>query len=264
MSKHARPQTVARRNLAGGGAVRAATVPPLYHFGVRLFAAFTLAMFVAFWPSYFSRLGDQPSIHHHAHGIAMSLWLALLITQASLMRAGNRALHRRLGLVSYALVPIIVIVTIRFVHYTVREAPNLGDYGLFFVALVVMTLVTFVALFALAMLYRKQPAVHARFMLSTLFPLFPPVTDRLIARFMPAVIDWVPRIGGGEILQVAGFVIADTILVGLAVWDWSANRRRVFPVALAIVVAGQAAILNFHRFGFWQAFGSWFVSQPLS
>ena len=258
MSRRARPQPVAR------AAARAAAVPPLYHFGVRLFAAFTLAMFVAFWPSYFAHLGDQPSVHHHAHGIAMSLWLALLIAQASLIRAGNRALHRRLGLVSYALVPIIVLVTIRFVHYTVRAAPNLGDYGLFFVALVVMTLVTFVALFALAMLYRKQPAVHARFMVSTLFPLFPPVTDRLIARFAPQVLDWMPRIGGGEILQVAGFVIADTILVGLAVWDWSANRRRIFPVALAIVIAGQFAILNLHRVGLWQAFGSWFVSLPLS
>jgi hypothetical protein len=38
----------------------------------------------------------------------------------------------------------------------------------------------------------------------------------------------------------------------------------VFLVALAIVVVGQAAILNFHRFGFWQAFGPWFVSLPLS
>ena len=258
MSRRARPSPAAR------AAVRVAAVPPLYHFGVRLFAGFTLAMVVAFWPSYFSHLGDQPSVHHHAHGIAMSLWLALLIAQASLMRAGNRALHRRLGLVSYALVPIIVVVTIRFVHYTVREVPDLGDYGLFFVALVVMTLVTFVSLFALAMLYRKQPAVHARFMVSTLFPLFPPVTDRLIARFVPAALDWMPRIGGAEILQVAGFAIADAILVGLALWDWRANRRQVFPVALAIVVAGQIAILNLHRVGLWQAFGPWFVSLPIS
>jgi len=223
-----------------------------------------MAMVVAFWPSYFSRLADQPSVHSHAHGLAMTAWLALLIAQASLMRAGNRALHRRLGLLSYLLVPVIVVVTLRFVHYTVREVPELGDYGLFFLALVVFTLVTFVSLFALAMLYRKQPAVHARFMVSTLFPLFPPVTDRLIARFAPSVLAWMPRIGGAEILQVAGFAIADTILVGLALWDWQKNSRRVFVVALAIVVAGQAAIMNVHRFGFWRAFGPWFVSLPLT
>jgi hypothetical protein len=223
-----------------------------------------MAMVVAFWPSYFSRLADQPSVHSHAHGLAMTAWLALLIAQASLMRAGNRALHRRLGLLSYLLVPVIVVVTLRFVHYTVREVPELGDYGLFFLALVVFTLVTFVSLFALAMLYRKQPAVHARFMVATLFPLFPPVTDRLIARFAPSVLAWMPRIGGAEILQVAGFAIADTILVGLALWDWQKNSRRVLVVALAIVVAGQAAIMNVHRFGFWRAFGPWFVSLPLT
>ena len=245
-------------------AVRVAAVPPLYHFGVRLFALFTMAMVLAFWPSYFSRLADQPSAHSHMHGLAMTAWLALLIAQASLMRAGNRALHRRLGLLSYVLVPVIVVVTLRFVHYTVREVPDLGEYGLFFLALVVWTLVTFVTLFALAMIYRKQPAVHARFMVSTLFPLFPPVTDRLIARFMPSVLGMVPRIGGAEILQVAGFAIADTILVGLVIWDWQKNDRRVFLVALAIVIAGQAVIMNAHRVGLWQGFGPWFVSLPIS
>ena len=258
MSRRSRPQPAAR------AAARVAAVPPLYHFGVRLFAVFTMAMVLAFWPSYFSHLSDQPSVHHHAHGLAMTAWLVLLIAQALLIRAGNRALHRRLGLLSYLLVPIIVVVTLRFVHYTVREVPELGDYGLFFLALVVFTLVTFVTLFALAMLYRTQPAVHARFMVSTLFPLFPPVTDRLIARFAPSVLGMVPRIGGAEILQVAGFVIADSILVGLAIWDWRRNGRRVFLAALAIVILGQALIMNAHRIGPWQAFGPWFVRLPVS
>jgi len=38
----------------------------------------------------------------------------------------------------------------------------------------------------------------------------------------------------------------------------------VFLVALAIVVAGQAVILNAHRFAPWQAFGPWFVALPLT
>ena len=259
MSRRTRPQSAVR------AAAKAATVPPLYHFGVRLFAGFTMAMLVAFWPSYFSRLAEQPSSHHHAHGIAMSLWLVLLVAQASLMRSGNRALHRQLGLLSYLLVPVIVVVTLRFVHYTVQEGPaELGDYGLFFLALVVVTLVAFVALYGLAMFNRAQPAVHARYMVATIFPLFPPVTDRLIGRFMPSIIDSMPRIGGGAIVQCAGFAIADAILVGLALWDWQKNGRRVFPVALAIVVAAQAAILTLHNFGFWAAFATWFVKLPLT
>ena len=42
------------------------------------------------------------------------------------------------------------------------------------------------------------------------------------------------------------------------------KSARLAISALAIVVAGQAAILTFHTFAFWQTFGRWFVSQPLS
>ena len=259
MSKRAR-----NRPSTGRTGARAAAVPPLYHVGVRLFATFTLAMILAFWPSYFSRLADQPSPHHHAHGLAMTLWLGLLVAQATLMRSGRKALHRRLGLVSYVLVPVIVIVTARFAHYTLQEVPALGNYGLFFLALVLLTLVAFVTLFALAMVYRGQPAVHARFMIATLFPLFTPVTDRLIGRFAPSVFGMVPTLDGSPLVQCSGFLLADAVLSGVAVWDWQRNQRRVFFVALAIIVVYQASVLTFHRFGFWQAFGPWFLSLPLT
>jgi len=259
MSKRARPRPSPGRPVS-----RVAAVPPLYHVGVRLFATFALAMILAFWPSYFSRLGNQPSLHHHAHGLAMTLWLGLLVTQAALMRAGRKTLHRQLGLASYVLVPVIVIVTARFAHYTLQEVPSLGNYGLFFLALVLLTLVAFVLLFALAMVYRRQPAVHARFMIATLFPLFTPVTDRLTGRFAPSVFGMVPTLDGSPLVQCAGFALADVILAGLAVWDWRRNQRRVLPVALAIVLVYQASVLTFYRFGFWQAFGPWFMSLPLT
>jgi hypothetical protein len=259
MSKRPRPRPAQARAVS-----RAAAVPPLHHVSVRLFATFALAMLLAFWPSYFSRLADQPSLHHHAHGVAMTAWLGLLVAQAALIRSGRRALHRRLGLLSYVLVPVIVVVTARFAHYTLREVPSLGTYGLFFLALVLLTLVAFVTLFGLAMFFKDQPAIHARFMIATLFPLFTPVTDRLAGRFMPSIFAMVPRLDGSPLVQCAGFLLADTILAGLAVWDWRRNQRRVFPVALAIVLVYQASVLTFHRFGFWQDFGPWFLSLPLS
>lgn len=245
-------------------AARAVAVPPLYHFSVRLFATFSVAMVIAFWPSYFSRLLSQPTHHQHAHGIVMMLWLALLVAQAVLIRGGQRATHRRLGLVSYALVPLIVVMTARFVHYSLQPVPDLTGYPLFFLALVLNTLVVFVVLFALAMVNRRQPAVHARFIVSTLFPLFTPVTDRLIGRFMPWVARLVPTLDGSPLVQVAGFLLADAILAALAVWDWRANNRRVFAVALGLVVVYQTTVLTFHRFAFWQAFGAWYMALPVS
>ena len=165
-------------------------------------------MIVAFWPSYFSRLADQPSLHHHAHGLAMTLWLV------PARRAGGADARGQTGrctaawgCVSYLLVPVIVVVTLRFVHFTLQAGRrSLAPTACSSWRWLSMTLVTFVdAVRAGDDLSQAQPAVHARFMVSTLFPLFPPVTDRLIGRFMPSIIDLMPRIGGGAILQCAGF-----------------------------------------------------------
>ncbi len=241
----------------------AATLP-LYRHGLQLFVVFSLAMLVAFWPSYFARLSSQPTYHPHAHGLTMALWVLLLVAQAWLIAGGQRQAHRRTGLASYALVPALVVAALNFLHFRVRGAADLGDSGLLFVTLVVNALVAFLVLYGLAMWYRRQPAVHARFMIASVFPLFTPVTDRLIGRYVPSIVPLVPRVDGSPVLPTAGFLLADAILIGLAAWDWTANKRLVFPVALAVVVLYHVSVLTWYQFGFWQAFGRWFVSLPLS
>jgi uncharacterized membrane protein YozB (DUF420 family) len=244
--------------------VRPTPVPPLYRFGMQFFAVFSLAMLLAFWPSYFSRLGSQPSAYTHAHGLTMTLWVALLIGQAWLIRSGNRATHRKVGLLSYGLVPALVIAALAFMHYRLGEVAGLDDSALYFMALVVNALVAFLLLYGLAMWYRREPAIHARFMIATLFPLFTPVTDRLIGRHLPAIVPLVPRIGGSPVIPTAGFLLADVMLIALSVWDWRNNQRRVFPIALGVLVLYHASVMTFYQFGFWHAFGEWFMALPLS
>jgi hypothetical protein len=241
-----------------------APTPPLYGYGLRLFTVFALAMLVAFWPSYYSQLGSQTSYHPHAHGLTMTAWVALLVGQAWLILRGRRPLHRQVGLLAYLVVPALAFAAIHFLHFRVRDAVDLGDSGLLFVTLVVNAVVAFLVLFGLAMWNRKQPAIHARYMIATVFPLVTPVTDRLIGRYVPAIVPMVPRVGGSPVVPTAGFLLADVILVGLSIWDWQTNRRRVFPVALAVLVLYHASVLTFYQFSWWQAFGAWFVSLPLS
>ena len=97
-------------------------------------------------------------------------------------------------------------------------------------------------------------------MIAALFPLFTPVTDRLIGRYVPAIVPLVPRIGGSPVLPTAGFLLADVMLIALSVWDWRTNQRRVFPIALVVLVLYHASVLTFYQFGFWRAFGEWFVA----
>ena len=195
----------------------------------------------------------------------MTLWVGFLVTQSALIQTRHRELHKMLGLFSYVLVPAIVVATVNFVHFRVRDAQVLTPIALHFLALVLIALLVFVTLWALALYHRRRPATHARYMIATIFPLLTPVTDRLIGRYVPSVIPLVPRIEGSPIVPVAGFLLAEVLLAGLAIWDWRVNRRKdVFPIALVMFVLYHLAVMNFHRAPFWKAFGLWFASLPLS
>jgi len=231
------------------------------------FGIFFVFMILAFWPSYFSRVLSQQSYHAHAHGIAMLLWCALLITQAFLIRNRHRALHKWIGKLSFALVPIIVLTTVNFIHFRLRDipVPQLPTAAYYLLALILNALVVFVALYALAIYYRHNAALHARYMIATVFPLFTPVTDRLIGAHLPSVVGLVPRIEGTPVLPVVGFALADAILIALALWDWRFNRRIVaFPIALGLLLLYHASVLTFYDFGPWRSFCSWFMNLPLS
>jgi len=54
-------------------------------------------------------------------------------------------------------------------------------------------------------------------------------------------------------------------LLGLAAWDWRANRRvDVFAAALAVLALYHVSVLTLYRVPAWSAFCSWFLSLPLS
>src|SRR5262245_22679609 len=233
--------------------------------GAFAFAAFFLFALWAFWPSYFSRLSSQPDFRLHTHGIAMTSWCVLLIAQAWLIRTRQKSFHRTLGKLSYVLVPFVVIATLNLVHSRVRGMTSPSPLGLFQLALMVNAVPVFVTLYALAMYYRRAPAIHARYMLCTVFPLFTPVTDRLIFSNFPSIAMMVPTLDGAPLVPVAGFLLADAILLGLVLWDGFSNQNwRVFPLALVLLVAYHASVLSFYRFEAWASFARWFAGLPLS
>jgi hypothetical protein len=222
----------------------------------------------AFWPTYFTRLFEQPSLWFHAHGVALTLWCSLLVVQVQLIRTGRRGWHRWLGRSSYVLAPAVVIVTTLFVHYRVAPALRgvalLPPMSLHFLALTLLSIVAFALFYGLAIGLRRDAQVHARWMVCTVFPLVTPVTDRLIGAHFRFAVGLVPRIDGNPILPAAGFLLADLVLLGLAVWDWRANRRlAVFPVALFALLVYHVAALTLHGASPWNAFCVWFVDLPL-
>jgi hypothetical protein len=246
---------------------------PLYRLSARFLLVFLVCMVLAFWPTYFSRLFEQPNLRFHAHGIALTLWCVLLVVQPQLLRTGRRGVHRVLGKASYVLAPALVAITLSFIHYRVGGgiAPGapLALSDLYFLALTLNALAAFAVLYGLAIYYRRDAQVHGRYMLCTVFPLFTPVTDRLIAARAPQLLAYVPHVGGSPLVQVAGFLLADLILIALSLWDWRAaphtkRRTHVFPVALAVLLVYHASVLTLPFAPPWGAFCAWFLGLPLS
>ena len=196
------------RRLVGGLVLNARTDAGLYRHSSKFFVVFLALLVWAFWPSYFTRLFEQPSFWFHAHGIALTMWCVLLVVQAQLIRTGRRGWHRLVGQSSYVLAPAVVIITTLFVHY--RLAPALTDVpvlppgALHFLALTLISIVAFALFYALAIWFRRDAQVHARWMVCTVFAIVTPVTDRLIGAHFQSLIPFMPRIDGSPILPAAG------------------------------------------------------------
>ncbi|RRB07311.1 hypothetical protein [Larkinella rosea] len=231
-------------------------------FGFAFFFAFAIW---AFWPKYFSHVLDQPNVRFHTHGISMTLWCLMLIGQAYLIRTNRKALHRLVGKFSYLLVPLIIITSVNIVHFRMHQRGLEALRTYFSLALTLNSVIAFAVLYGLAMYYRHQPLIHARYLVSTIFPLFTPITDRLIGAHFKPILPFLPTLEGRPISAVLGFALADLLLLILLVWDWRTNRRlTVFAIALGVVLLYHVSTLTFYRFSFWRAFGVWFYNLPLS
>jgi hypothetical protein len=167
---------------------------------------------IAFWPSYLSRLPTVDSARVHVHALAMGGWYALLVSQALLIRSGQRAVHRALGKLSYAWVPFVVLTTLvlaqRRAALTLADGkPEVWRETLYFLYVQMALLALFVMSWALAIRHRREPQVHARYMVCTLLTLIDPIFARILYNVWG--IDFPPA-------QVITYTLTDAILLGLA------------------------------------------------
>ncbi|MFN8345096.1 MAG: hypothetical protein U0X91_08835 [Spirosomataceae bacterium] len=230
-----------------------------YRYITIFFVVFFLLAVVGFWNSYVTKIFEQENYRMHTHGIALILWLALLMIQPYLIRAKKVKLHRLLGKFSYLLVPVLVLTTLDLLKYSLSKSGQLGNTGYFFMALVINALIAFLIFYGLAIYHKRKANIHARYMICTAFPMFTPITDRIIGHHFRSLIAYVPTIDTMPVVPVIGFLMADLILVGLSIWDIRSNHRRnIFPPALVILLLYHFSVLNFYKYAFWQSFCEWF------
>ena len=219
------------------------------------FVLFFLAALVAFWPEYLSRL-PRGGIYRHFHAGLMTLWFALLIAQPLLVRTGRRPLHRTLGKSSFVLAPLAVVSMVLLTHVRLQEVTDASMRALAILPLAMATL--FAVAYALAIRYRHQPALHARYMICTGLALVDPVGARLLGYYLPfALPDWA--------YQGTTFTLTDLLLLWL-IWRERgvARGRAAFPVMLAVAVVLQVMVFVFPHLSAWQAAMRWFAALPLT
>jgi hypothetical protein len=184
----------------------------------------------------------------YVHAALFSAFMAIYILQTGLVASRNVALHRRLGaawIVVGAAMPVIGIAT----GIVMRRFSIIHNHGTTsFIAIILWDMVAFATLFLLAVLWRKRPEYHRRFMFLAACGL------------MDAGFDRFPLFGPFRLANVwadfSRLYLGVIVLMLIAMTRDLIVQRRihlVYIVALPLVVTGQllAVVLSAHPPAFW-------------
>ncbi|HEY4944359.1 MAG TPA: hypothetical protein VII56_23225 [Rhizomicrobium sp.] len=227
----------------------------------RFYMAMILAMIatvlLGFARSFFLRplfpgVPSPPETFFYVHGVLFVAWMALLLTQGSLISLRNTALHMRLGVVAYVLVPAMIAFGV--VGSVIAARRPGGFVGVPVAPLQFLTVVlgdmAMFALFAgLALVWRRTPQTHKRFILLACIVLMDPSIGRWPVAFIADIPDasfW---------LKILLF------LVPLAIWD-VATLKRLHPATLiggTILIAEGLLRGPLGATPQWLAFAKWAV-----
>ena len=133
--------------------------------------------FIGFFPAYFSQFPHfaNSGWEVHFHLATIIAWLGMLVTQGWLAATGRIDLHRRIGRLSYGLVPLLVVGWVLVTRFGQLRNPNPPLIGA-----TILDGAVFLTFYVLAIRRRKTPALHGRYMLLTAVAFIDPALGRAI------------------------------------------------------------------------------------
>ncbi len=166
----------------------------------------------------------------HVHGLVMTAWVVLFVTQTFLIARHRVNLHRKLGIFGAALAAVVLGLGVFTIAHSIERQQPGADSTLFmelFVAFDGISLLGFAGLVLAGVLYRDRREIHKRLMLMAMISLLPPAYGRLIANVTHDNVE----------LLVLGLMYASALSC-LLVDAW--RHRRVHPafaIGSALVIA---------------------------
>lgn len=144
---------------------------------------------------------------YHLHAAVFFGWIALFVTQSSLVAKGNMALHRRLGWLSVIWIPGMVIMGLIITVTSLRRTggPFFFDANEFMIGNPI-GLLTFAALAGGAILLRRKTDWHRRLMISSMAAISGPGFGRILPT--PLMVPWAWEISNavGIVFIFAGMI----------------------------------------------------------
>ena len=194
------------------------------YFWSGLAIAMAVVTFAGFAPSYYLKAhfaaGPLLTPLLHLHGLFMSSWIAILVTQTSLVAAGRVDWHRRVGVGGAILAAVLTVLGVVVAIVRAREV-GFGGPGapppLVFLAVPIIGMIVFPLLVGAAILNRRRSDFHKRLiMLAT----------------VEIITAAIARLPGMNTLGPLGFFgAADLFVVAIAIRD-VATLGRLHPATV--------------------------------
>ena len=195
---------------------------------------------VGFWPSYFSVAGSVPW-QFHAHGVAATLWVGMVLAQSLLVHKHQLPLHRAIGAASLTLFPFLIGGLFGIIDYTGKHYVEGGDPvrtmlgGSFAIGMAVAA-AAYATVFYRALKYRRKVWVHAGYMLSTPLILFESPFSRILGTYVPGFMVTGPSTFDRILPGILWSMALELVFIA-ALWLKFRDRARPFLVAGVFIVA---------------------------
>jgi len=193
-----------------------------------------------FWASYFSVWTDVPW-QFHAHGVAASIWVLMVLTQSWTVQKDQLPLHRAVGKSSLFLFPFLIggltaIIDLTGKGFVAASSPTRVMFGGQFLIGLLIAIAAYVTLYYRALKYRRKVWQHSGYMLATPLILFESPLSRVFGTWIPQLQVHGPQ-DFPRIMTTIELGMATELVIIAVIWWRFRDKARPFLVAAGFIVA---------------------------
>lgn len=210
----------------------------------------TLIVLTGFARTYYLKeFFDTPPLPSlvHLHGIVMTLWVALFVTQVRLVAGRRTNLHRRLGVIGGLLAGLVLVVGFATAISAARRGVTPGPPPLVFLSVPLGDLLVFTILVGGGLFFRRRSEIHKRLMLLSCAAFLTAAIARIPLNFIAT---------GGPLVY---FGLTDLCVLACVAYD-TVRHRKLHPAfgwGALLIIASHPLRLMLAGTDVWMRFATW-------